>query len=158
MASYITGDIFVAKIPKQTLKAWEPFWDCVAILFEFQNSDIDDEHPEWRLYWVAGIALLRTIGHVLVKSDAQQSPKHKSEIDKLWSAWKRRRVDNAIFWDFIEKERNSLLKTYTFGATLAEDDQGQFVRYADGQDAMQLFREAVYWWRHQLSSLERYLP
>jgi hypothetical protein len=38
--------------PKQTLRAWEPFWDCVTILFEVENSDIADgkeELPEWRL-------------------------------------------------------------------------------------------------------------
>ena len=73
MTDYVTGDIFTLKIEKQTLKAWKPFWDCVGILFQFQNSAIvdgEDELPEWRLYWVAGITLLRTIGHVLAKVDA----------------------------------------------------------------------------------------
>ena len=157
MRSYITGDIFVATVPSQTLKAWEPFWDCVTILFEFQNSDIDDEHPEWRLHWVAGIALLRTIGHVLVKSDAQTSPTHKDRIDTLWADWKAHRNDNVIFWEFIETERNNLLKTYTFGATLEQNNEGTVVRYTNGEDAMQLYREAVYWWRHQLNRLEEML-
>jgi hypothetical protein len=49
MISYISDDIFVFSPPKQSLKAWEPFWDCVTILFEFQNSDADEEHTEWRL-------------------------------------------------------------------------------------------------------------
>lgn len=154
MISYITGDIFVSTPPKQTLKAWEPFWDCVTILFEFQNSDADDENTEWRLFWVAGIALLRTIGHVLAKVDASNSSKHKQEIDRAWADWKTNASDNAIFWDFIEKERNSLLKTYQFGANLAQDDNGWFVQFSNGDDAFQLFREAVYWWRHQLRLLE----
>jgi len=157
MISYITGDIFVAKVPKQTLKAWEPFWDCVTILFEFQNSDIDDEHPEWRLHWVAGIALLRTIGHVLVKADAPLSQTHKRAVDSLWADWKDNATDNAIFWNFIETERNNLLKTYTFGATLKQDGESFIVRYTDGEDALQLYREAVYWWRHQLNRLEQLL-
>jgi hypothetical protein len=123
MVNYITGDIFVLSPPRQTLKAWAPFWDCVTILFEFRNSDVDEEHSEWRLFWVAGIALLRTIGHVLVKADALSSPKHKIEIDRLWGTWKLDRGSASIFWDFVEKERNSLLKTYTFGARLLQDEK-----------------------------------
>ena len=152
--SYITGDIFVSSPPKQTLKAWEPWWDCVHILFEFQNSDVDEEHTEWKLYWIAGMALLRTIGHVLAKSDALVSPGHKAEVDRLWAEWRGDRQTNSIFWDFIEEERNNILKTYTFGAQLARYDDGYYVAYRGGEDAFQMFREAVYWWRHQLRQLE----
>lgn len=155
MISYITGDIFTAKMTRQTLKAWDPFWDCVAILFEFQNSDIDDEHPEWRLHWVAGIALLRAIGHVLSKSDADISTAHKRAVREMWDSWKRDAEDNYIFWEFIESERNNILKTYTFGAKLEKRLDGFVVTYTDGEDALQLYREAVYWWRFQLVSLEK---
>lgn len=96
----------------------------MTILFEFQNSDVDDEHPEWRLHWVAGVALLHTIGHVLAKADALRSPAHKTEVDALWAEWKEVRDDNAIFWDFIEKERNNLLKIYTFGASPSDGRHG----------------------------------
>jgi hypothetical protein len=155
--SYITGDIFVSLPPKQTLKAWKPFWDCVSILFEFQNSDVDEEHTEWRLFWVAGIALLRTIGHVLAKADAATSGDHKQVVDRAWATWKATKSANAIFWDFIEKERNSLLKTYETGAKLSKGDDGYFVEFSGGEDAFQLFREAVYWWRHQLIVIEEEL-
>jgi|SRR5579872_6005049 len=154
MANYVTGDIFVFSPPLQTLKAWAPFWDCVTILFEFQNSDVDEEHPEWRLSWVAGIALLRTIGHVLAKGDVLTSPRHSDEINRLWKEWKSDRKKASILWDFIEKERNNLLKTYTFGAKLSKDGEGYFVEFADGNDAFQLFRQAIYWWRYQLMTLE----
>ena len=152
--SYVTGDIFTLSPPRQTLKAWIPFWDCVTILFEFQNSDVDEEHSEWRLLWVAGVALLRTIGHVLAKADATTSSRHKTEIDQLWATWKSDRAQYAIFWEFVEGERNNLLKTYTFGARLAQDSKGYYVEFEDGEDAFQLFRQAVYWWRHQLMALE----
>jgi hypothetical protein len=154
MVTHITGDIFTFSPPRQTLKAWGPFWDCAVVLFEFQNSDVDEEHSEWRLYWVAGIALLRTIGHVLAKADAICSPRHRSEIDRLWQQWRSDRVDSSIFWDFIEKERNNLLKTYSFGARLMRDGDGYYVQFEDGDDAFQLYRQAVYWWRHQLMALE----
>jgi hypothetical protein len=154
MISYVSGDIFVFSPPKQSLKAWEPFWDCVTILFEFQNSDVDEEHTEWRLFWVAGIALLRAVGHVLAKADATTTNNHKQAIESAWIAWKADKTAHAIFWDFIERERNSLLKTYEFGAKLSKDEKGYFVEFSNGDDAFQMFREAVYWWRHQLMLIE----
>lgn len=160
MASFITGDIFTRTSPDQTLKAWEPFWDCVSILFHFQNSDIvdgDEELPEWRLHWVSGLALLRTVGHVLAKVDARVSPDHAETVNNMWAKLKADRQSSAIFWDFIEEERNNLLKTYSFGAKLSLGEDGYFIEFADGQDAFQLFREAVYWWRHNLELLEKEL-
>ncbi|MBL0931145.1 MAG: hypothetical protein IBJ15_13635 [Alphaproteobacteria bacterium] len=161
MAGYVTGDIFVHTPPQQTLKAWAPFWDCVSILFHFQNSEVadgEDELPEWRIYWVAGLALLRTIGHVLAKVDAKTSPNHSDAINAFWKGLQADRRMAAIFWDFIEKERNNLLKTYSFGAKFTSDeDQDAYVEFEDGLDAFQLFREAVYWWRHHLMELEREL-
>lgn len=160
MMDHVTGDIFVRRIPTQTLKAWKPFWDCVDVLFIFQNSDVadgEDELPEWRLYWVAGVALLRTIGHVLAKADAKSSAQHSQAIDDLWKRLQSDRKSSWIFWEFIEKERNNLLKTYSFGARFTQDEDGAYIQFETGEDAFQLFRQAVYWWRHQLIELEAVL-
>lgn len=116
--------------------------------------DDDKESPKWRLHWIAGVALLRDVGHVLVKSDALISAKHKIEVDKLWKEWKDNWQENDIFWLFIEKDRNNVLKTYTLGARLIKDEQGYYIQYKNGEDAFDLFRKAVYWWRHQLMQLE----
>jgi hypothetical protein len=120
--SFSSGDIFVRIPPKKTLKAWEPFYECIGILFDFQNSEIDEEHPEWRTSWVAGLALLRTIGHVLGKVDSLTSSKHAEAIKTAWERWKKDREENWILWDFIERERNNILKTYEFGVEI--DDNG----------------------------------
>jgi hypothetical protein len=157
MTNYVTGDIFVSQPPHQTLAAWEPFNDCVSILFHFQNSDFvdgDDELHEWRLYWVAGVTLLRTIGHVLAKVDEKSSPVHAKTIRLLWNRLQRDRKSSAIFWDFIEDERNNLLKTYSFGARLTRDERGAYIAFKDGSNAFELFRQAVYWWRYHLTALE----
>jgi hypothetical protein len=158
LQEYITGDIFTTTPPKQTLKAWEPFWDCVGILFQFQHLDVveqdDVEDTEWKLLWVAGISLLRTIGHVLAKVDATKTFGHASEVERFWKALKEDRSSFSIFWNFIENERNNLLKTYTFGASLARDADGYYVKLGDGSDAFQTFRQAVYWWRYHLSMIE----
>ncbi|WP_152659199.1 hypothetical protein [Gluconobacter oxydans] len=158
MSDYVTGDIFELQPPRQTLTAWEPFWDCVTVLFQFQNSDVTDgdvELPEWRLFWVAGVALLRAVGHVLAKVDAKVSPSHTEVIDSLWRRLKTDRKESMIFWDFIEKERNNLLKTYSFGPRLALTPEGACIEFRDGSDAFELYRQAVYWWRHQLMELEQ---
>lgn len=157
MMEYVTDDIYTRNIPMRTLKAWEPFFDCVSILFIFQESDVADgekELPEWRLYWVAGVALLRAIGHILAKVDAKSSSQHSQLIDGLWKQFSSDREGSRIFWEFIEKERNNLLKTYSFGARLVQDEEGSYVQFGNGEDAFGLFRQAVYWWRHHLIELE----
>jgi hypothetical protein len=158
LKSWITGDIFTAPLPEITLEAWEPWGDTRLILFELQNSDIDEEHYEWRLHWVAGVALLRTVGHVLRNVDALTSSKHRRSIDKAWTDWQQNKDDNWIFFDFIEKERNNILKEYSFGAALPAAMDGRTLAYGSTEfDATELFREAVYWWRTQLLAFEAQL-
>jgi len=145
------SDLFTMRIAKQTLSAWQPFYDCVQVNFELQNSDIDDEHPEWRVHWVFGVAMLRTIGHVLAKVDSGVSPKHMQVINSHWERWKVAKDDNWVFWDFIEDERNNILKAYKFGVDI--DEHGLW-HSGLGHDGLQLMREAAYWWRRQLINIE----
>jgi hypothetical protein len=154
------SDIFTFQPSQQTFRAWQPFWDTVEVLFEFQSSDIfdgDDELPEWRRSWVAGVALLRTIGHVLDKVDAKVSPKHRKVIDAFWLELKSDRQSSKIFWEFIECERNNLLKTYSTAARATKNEGGWFIEFGEGSDAFDTFRAAVYWWREQLMRLEHAL-
>lgn len=67
---------------------------------------------------------MRTVGHVLAKVDARVSPAHAEAVNGLWAKLKADRRSSAIFWDFIEEERNNLLKTYAFGAKLSSDEDG----------------------------------
>ena len=157
--SFITGDIFRRSPRGTTLHAWEP-WDFTrSILFEFQNSDIDEEHWEWKVSWFAGVALLRTIGHVLKNVDSRSSTKHAETINGFWHRWKTDRRAHWIFADFIERERNNILKEFAFGAALPALDDRRLLAYSNtDDDAAQLFREAVYWWRYQLELIEAEIP
>lgn len=153
----IAGNIFTLKPPRQSLKAWAPFWDCVDILFQFQNSEIadgDEELREWRIAWIAGTSLLRTIGHVLANVDANSSEETKLQISQLWQRMKTDKDKYHVFWNFIELERNNILKAYEFGATFQVDQNGPQILLGDGEDAFQKYRLAVYWWRSELMSLE----
>lgn len=156
-ASWVSGDIFVRTIVV-SLHAWEPWAFTRDILFELQNSDIDDDHPEWRMHWFSGVVALRAVGHVLDRVDALQSEGHRRVVRTWWSGVRSDAIENWIFHEFIEKERNNVLKEFSFGASLPPAEDGRLLAY-DGshRDGAQLFREAVYWWRGQLEHLESQL-
>jgi hypothetical protein len=65
---------------------------------------------DWVLVWAGTIALLRAIGHALRSEDARSDPR----LNKAQSAWlirlKAKKPDPHIFWEFIDRDRNKLLK------------------------------------------------
>jgi hypothetical protein len=65
---------------------------------------------DWVLVWAGTIALLRAIGHALRTEDARSDPR----LNKAQSAWliglKATKPDPHIFWEFIDRDRNRLLK------------------------------------------------
>ena len=79
------------------------------------------EGEAFRVSWVALAALLRAVGHVLAKVDADQGDAHlKTAIADHWrklNAGKAAR-EPAIYWDFIEQERNMVLKQYGMEQTV----------------------------------------
>ena len=74
----------------------------------------DESHPaRWRVIWVATVALLRTIGHVLKNVDCH-NPQDQKACNDLFLSWKSS-DQNRIFRDFISNERNFVRKEYEFG-------------------------------------------
>lgn len=76
----------------------------------------------------------------------------------MWARWQENRDANWIFWEFIENERNNVVKEFEFGFQTEpyeepEDYEVEPLVY----EKMELFREAVYWWRAQLRELEEIL-
>jgi hypothetical protein len=65
---------------------------------------------DWVLVWAGTIALLRAVGHVLEKEDAEGDPRLKNAQDAWRSRLKATKPDPHIFWEFIEHDRNQLLK------------------------------------------------
>jgi hypothetical protein len=90
-------DIFVYRPTKQTLKAWAPFWDAQEIYFALAQTEVGEGRTEWKVLWVAGVATLRIIGHVLAKVDSSSSAVHGAEINRLWDEWKADRAEHTIF-------------------------------------------------------------
>jgi len=79
----------------------------------------DLQGEAFRVSWVALVALLRAVGHVLKEVDAEQGDAHlKAAICDHWARLKVGEAarEPAIFWGFIKQERNMVLKQYSLGA------------------------------------------
>lgn len=148
---------------------------------EIIREKLEDEtgFTEWRLQWVAAIVLIRAVGHVLSKVDGKETPMVKELSSELHRRWKSDSEGDAIFRDFIEQERNSILKEYEFGisegpvpvtAPMINAVTGEvFVQRAliednvyrpmwsgpyEGEDGRTLIDDAVSWWRIQLDWID----
>lgn len=85
--------------------------DCEDELRELAGAHEAGAH---RRRWFGCLALLRAVGHVLDKvdgtNDAQLAPIIAVHYENL------KATRPAIFWDFIEDERNLVIKTYSMRA------------------------------------------
>lgn len=139
--------------------------------------EVDD--TEWRLQWVACVVLLRVIGHVLYKVDAGRSNFIKTSAELHFQKWKDG-DEHVIFREFIDKERNSILKEYTtnmsegplpvvvqierFGDDADSEMHGYLMQeniyrpmsdgFYEGEDGRTLIDEAIVWWEKQLKDIE----
>lgn len=130
----------------------------------------EESQPEtFRVLWVAGVALVRAVGHVLQKVDGEQSPAVKKAVASAYDSWKADKTGNAIFWEFIEEERNRILKQYEAGFLAGPVDvlAGGEVHSLDdhlfspitdgtfaGEDCRDVLELALEWWEHQLTTIE----
>jgi hypothetical protein len=142
--------------------------DC-RVAYELLELESDD--ARFRVLWVGAVALLRSVGHVLQKVDARQGQAYEEAINRAWQRWKTDREGNAIFWNFIEQERNNVLKQYDIGLLeepidLVEQPGKVHHRLGDnlfrpiaegrfaGEDGRDLVEQAISWWESQLCVIE----
>lgn len=85
--------------------------DCKFILSKLED-ETDDQ--QWRIHWIAVVTLLRAVGHVLTKVDSQ-TERVRTVSDRLYQEWRSDDPAHEIFREFVEKERNSVLKEYAIG-------------------------------------------
>src|SRR5262249_38120102 len=97
-----------------TAKARVGLADCEDALADLGENPTGSA---WRRHWVAAVVLLRTVGHVLEKVDADTNPKLKATIEAEWEKLKASKPNPTIFWEFIERQRNQIVKQYQFNAS-----------------------------------------
>ncbi|MHC1752793.1 hypothetical protein [Humidesulfovibrio sp.] len=126
---------------------------------------------EYRILWVAALTLCRAVGHVLNKVDGKASSEAKKVIADMFAGWKEG-DGNKIFREFIEKERNLVLKQYETGYDDGPLDiytcenvydivdirgcamaKGEYF----GSQSSVVLQQAIVWWDGQLSEIERCL-
>ena len=163
-----------------TVGARQVLADCEIVL---EMLESEDNLKRWRVHWVGALALLRAVGHVLVKVDGEDKERRRV-IDAAYRRWKTSRGTHAIFWEFIEEERNNVLKEYQFNLHPMEDvnvvvvasvrhpKTGEVAQipqvipigeniyrpilggFSEGNDARDVYREALDWWNKQLTEIE----
>jgi hypothetical protein len=157
--------------------------DCEIAL---EMLEAQRDLARWRVHWAGALALLRAVGHVLHKVDGADPKTHRL-IDIAYDRWKAQRKENAIFWEFIEQERNNILKEYRFNLhpldhvdvavmlTVRQSETGEELRipqvipiddniyrpvldgYGEGNDARDVYREALDWWNVELTAIDHAL-
>lgn len=147
--------------------------DCKAAL-----DMLEDEKDEqrWRVLWAGAMALVRAVGHVLRNVDGE-APPVRQLVDEAWGRWDADREANEVFWEFIQKERNNILKEYRFNVhdsavidlVEVESDESAIESpftldenlfrpieegYQVGEDARIAYANALEWWDTELSRIE----
>jgi hypothetical protein len=151
--------------------------DC-KFIFSKLEDETDDQ--QWRIHWVAVVTLLRAVGHVLTKVDGQSEPIRLAS-DHLFRTWKSDDPAHEIFREFIEKERNSVVKEYAIGISegpvpvvisFKDPATGELSGYElnpigeniyrpmaegfyEGEDGRTLIELAIDWWEKQLDGVDR---
>ena len=161
-------------------RAREVLSDC-KIALEILEEEQDLQR--WRIHWAAAVALIRAVGHVLDKVDGGD-PDIKNVASKYFKSWKKLGPAHEIFREFIEKERNNILKEYQFGIHPNEEvgmviqvglepvsggkriNVGEIFNigeniyrplldsYREGDDARDVLSEAIDWWEIQLDLID----
>ena len=154
-----------------TLTAHRVLEDCELAVAEFAPTD---DAALWRRRWIAGLTLLRTVGHVLDKVDGESDASLRVAIDDWWNGLRNTPEAHPIFWKFINEERNSIVKEYrsrgvhvlrsTVRFSMATgrqlEDTTTYLTviqggHYDGRSQVEVGREAVAWWHEQLRAIER---
>ena len=145
----------------------------------------ETDEVRWNVHWFGAVSLLRAVGHVLVKVDGPKSAKLRNRLDDAYSDWKSTNPNHAIFRDFIDSERNNLLKEFRSSVhpnhvtrLVIEDvkfrywantdgsasdihllDENLFRPvlggYGQGEDARDIYEAAIGWWQAQLNLLTK---
>ena len=154
------------------LEARRVLADCEAAL-EMLEDERDEQR--WRVLWVGALALVRAVGHVLWKVDGRIIPEAREAMKAAYGSWKSKQSEHLVFREFIEKERDNILKEYRMNvldssevAVVVGDPEAGYTTdildenlwrpraegFGVGEDARDVYGEAIRWWDEQLTRLE----
>jgi hypothetical protein len=138
--------------------------------FALTCLESEDDRRKFKLFWMAALAGLRSVGHVLKNVDGAHEPKLERAAASAFGRWKADREKHQIFWEFIEDERNALLKEARRGVLAIpydllagkEGHSVDFQIYAPmvdgpygGEDCRDVLKLAINWWKRELKEIKR---
>ncbi len=100
------------------LKARTVLNDAKSAYSLLKNSNSENER---RILWVASLTLARATMHTLEKVDTKKSEHIKAAVSAQWDRIKNQPQENKIFHEFIELERNAVLKQYELNPDLEDN-------------------------------------
>ncbi|MCB0639765.1 MAG: hypothetical protein KDC54_24240 [Lewinella sp.] len=134
--------------------------------------ELEECERKFKLLWVSCSSLLRAVGHALHKVDSKRNDELRKIVEEWWGTLKANREDHKIFFEFVERERNTILKEYELGFFSGEIDvlvrsTGESFRLAEtafcpmssgafeGEDCRDIAASAINWWEEQLCEIEQ---
>ena len=99
---------------KLHLKSYITCSHCKYAIDRLKNEPID--YLDWKIQWAGICALLKTSMHLMRNSDAKSELPEplKKNLIQAWHKLEKNKAKYPIYWQFIDKERNNILKEYEY--------------------------------------------
>lgn len=146
------------------LQAEKVLQDCREALGDFTDGL---QGGRWRRHWILCVTLVRCVGHVLDKVDGKPNTTLGSIVEEDYDKLKKSDPEPRIFWEFIEGERNNILKAYRIsagqGVTIHVGENKTTYHYVinegffKGWDQRDLLKEAISFWEQHIAEIKRKL-
>lgn len=96
------------------LSSYRACQDCKFAIDRFKNEQFS--FSQWKIGWAGICALLNTSVHLMKNKDAKSCIPEpiKLGLVQKWHEIGKDRDRYQIYWEFIRKERNDILKEYEF--------------------------------------------
>lgn len=146
------------------LQAEKVLQDCRETLADFTDGL---QGGRWRRHWILCLALIRCVGNVLKEVDGASDKTLKRFIDAEYKELEKREPESKIYWEFIKKERDLILKEYRTsagqGVTIDLGENKTTYHYVinkgvfKGRDQRKLLKEAISFWEQHIAKIKRNL-
>ena len=139
-----------------------------------QMMEVETDHDRLRVQWIGALALLRLIGDVLSKVDAKRDVATASAVSNRWAIQKvdpiflnfikgaRDRAVHEYDHDLFDRSEIPILVQFSDGEIDASDlDECVFMplvgEFRAGEDARDVYMDALIWWEIHIREIERQL-
>jgi hypothetical protein len=101
---------------KLNLASYRVCQDCRYGLQRLKEGEIT--YSAWKIEWAGICALLKTSIHLMHAKDAKSCLPEvlRTELRNAWNDLLNNKDKHPLFWEFIHRERNNIVKEYEFSA------------------------------------------